>query len=70
MARKTVRLWWPIWSGKASVFGRSAASLYPTGVYGYPSEASREKGENLLDAISRDLAEKICSKDLWALPWH
>lgn len=49
---------------------RSSASHSSTGVYGYPSAASREKGEQLLSAISRDLAEKICRKELWSLPWR
>ncbi|MBT1516476.1 creatininase family protein [Bradyrhizobium sp. SRL28] len=56
--------------GKGVYRWRSLASQSSTGVYGYPSAASREKGEKLLDAISRDLAEKICSKELWALPWR
>ena len=38
---------------------RSLQSQSSAGVVGYPSAASREKGERLLEAISRDLAEKI-----------
>jgi creatinine amidohydrolase len=49
---------------------RSLESQSSAGVVGYPSAASREKGERLIEAISRDLAAKICNKDLWALPWR
>ncbi|MCK1730973.1 creatininase family protein, partial [Bradyrhizobium sp. 142] len=56
--------------GKGIYLWRSLASESSNGVYGYPSAASREKGERLLDVISHDLAEKICSKELWALPWR
>src|SRR5262249_39110529 len=49
---------------------RSLQSQSSAGVGGYPSAASREKGERLLEAISRDLAEKICNSELWALPWR
>ncbi|MDH2356518.1 creatininase family protein [Bradyrhizobium sp. SSUT112] len=56
--------------GKGVYRWRSLASECSTGVYGYPSAASCEKGEKLLAAISCDLAEKICSKELWAQPWR
>ncbi|MCS3765871.1 MULTISPECIES: creatininase family protein [Bradyrhizobium] len=56
--------------GNGIYLWRSLASLASTGAYGYPSVASREKGEKLLEAISRDVAEKICNKELWALPWR
>lgn len=56
--------------GKGVYRWRSLASQCSNGVYGYPSAATREKGEKLLDAISRDLAEKICRKELWAMPWR
>ena len=49
---------------------RSLASRSSAGVIGYPSAASPEKGEKLLAAISRDLADKICNKELWTLPWR
>jgi creatinine amidohydrolase len=49
---------------------RSLASRSSAGVIGYPSAATPEKGEKLLAAISRDLADKICNKELWALPWR
>jgi creatinine amidohydrolase len=48
---------------------RSLASRSSAGVIGYPSAASAAKGEKLLAAITRDIAEKLCSKDLWTLPW-
>ena len=56
--------------GKGVYRWRSLESRSPAGVYGYPSAASPEKGEKLLDAISHDLAKKICSKELWSLPWR
>jgi creatinine amidohydrolase len=49
---------------------RSLQSQSSAGVVGYPSAASRAKGEKLLEAISRDLAAKITNKELWALPWR
>ncbi len=49
---------------------RSLASRSSAGVIGYPSAATPEKGEKLLAAISRDLADKICNKELWSLPWR
>jgi creatinine amidohydrolase len=49
---------------------RSLASRSSAGVIGYPSAATPEKGEMLLAAISRDLADKICNKELWTLPWR
>lgn len=49
---------------------RSLASRSSAGVIGYPSAATPEKGERLLAAISRDLADKICNKELWTLPWR
>src|SRR5216683_958182 len=49
---------------------RSLVSRSSAGVIGYPSAASAEKGEKLLAAISRDLADKLCNKELWSLPWR
>nr|WP_283812820.1 creatininase family protein [Bradyrhizobium cytisi] len=45
--------------GKGVYRWRSSASQCSTGIYGYPSAASREKGEKLFDAISRDLREDL-----------
>jgi len=49
---------------------RSLASRSSAGVIVYPGAATPEKGEKLLAAISRDLADKICNKELWTLPWR
>jgi creatinine amidohydrolase len=49
---------------------RSLASRSSAGVIGYPSVASAAKGKKLLAAITRDLAGKLCNKDLWTLPWR
>src|SRR5260221_7321439 len=49
---------------------RSLVSRSSAGVIGYPSAASAEKGEKLLAAISRDLADKLCNKELRTLPWR
>jgi creatinine amidohydrolase/Fe(II)-dependent formamide hydrolase-like protein len=38
-------------------------------VVGNPEAASREKGERLFEAISRALAAKLASEELWNLPW-
>ncbi len=48
---------------------RSIGSRSGSGVIGNPEAATREKGEALLDAISTTLADKLCSPELWALPW-
>ncbi len=49
---------------------RSLESRSSAGVIGYPSAASPEKGEKLLEAITRDLTAKICNKELWTLAWR
>jgi len=38
-------------------------------VIGNPEAATREKGERSFDAISTAVADKLCDKDLWDLPW-
>lgn len=48
---------------------RSIGSRSSSGVMGNPEAASAEKGERLFDAISTALANKLCNKDLWELPW-
>jgi len=48
---------------------RSIGSRSASGVMGNPEAASAEKGERLFDAISTALANKLCNKDLWELPW-
>ena len=48
---------------------RSIGSRSASGVIGNPEAASREKGERLFDAISTAIADKLCDKDLWDLPW-
>ena len=48
---------------------RSVGSRSSSGVIGNPEAASAEKGERLFDAISTALANKLCNKDLWELPW-
>jgi creatinine amidohydrolase len=48
---------------------RSIGSRSGSGVIGNPEAATREKGERLFDAISTAVADKLCDKDLWDLPW-
>jgi creatinine amidohydrolase len=48
---------------------RSIGSRSASGVLGNPEAATPEKGVALLDAISSTLAEKLCNRDLWDLPW-
>jgi creatinine amidohydrolase len=48
---------------------RAIGARSASGVIGNPEAASREKGERLFDAISDALAEKLCSAELWRLPW-
>jgi creatinine amidohydrolase len=48
---------------------RSVGSRSASGVLGNPEAATREKGERLFDAISTAIADKLCDKDLWDLPW-
>jgi creatinine amidohydrolase len=49
---------------------RAIGSRSASGVIGNPEAASKEKGERLFDAISDSLAEKLCTAELWQLPWH
>ncbi len=49
---------------------RSIGSRSASGVLGNPEAATREKGERLLAAISRTLAEKLTKPELWSLPWE
>ncbi|MEA2776242.1 MAG: creatinine amidohydrolase, partial [Acetobacteraceae bacterium] len=48
---------------------RSIGSRSGSGVIGNPDAATAEKGEALFDAISSTLAEKLCNRELWELPW-
>jgi creatinine amidohydrolase len=48
---------------------RSIGSRSASGVIGNPEAATRDKGERLFDAISTAVADKLCDKDLWDLPW-
>ncbi|HSU06549.1 MAG TPA: creatininase family protein [Acetobacteraceae bacterium] len=49
---------------------RTIAARSTSGVIGNPEAANPAKGERLLEAISDTLAEKLCSKELWELPWQ
>jgi creatinine amidohydrolase len=49
---------------------RSLVSRSSAGVIGFPSAASPEKGERLIDAIAKEIAGKIGNKEVWALPWR
>ena len=49
---------------------QSLASRSSAGVIGFPSAASPEKGERLIEAIAEDIAGKLTNKDFWALPWR
>jgi creatinine amidohydrolase len=49
---------------------RSIGSRSASGVIGNPEAATRDKGERLFDAISTAVADKLCDKDLWDLPWN
>ena len=48
---------------------RSIGSRSETGSLGNPAAATAEKGEKLFEAISDVLADKLCNKELWDLPW-
>jgi creatinine amidohydrolase len=49
---------------------QSLASRSSAGVIGFPSAASREKGERLLAAIAEEIARKLANKELWSLAWR
>jgi len=48
---------------------RTIGARSSSGVIGNPEAASAEKGERLFDAISTALADKLCNRELWELPW-
>ncbi len=48
---------------------RNIGSRSASGVIGNPEAASAEKGERLFDAISTALADKLCNREMWDLPW-
>lgn len=48
---------------------RAIGARSSSGVIGNPEAATVEKGERLLDAISDALAQKLCNRELWGLPW-
>ena len=48
---------------------RSIGSRSGSGVIGNPEAATADKGERLFDAISSALADKLCNRELWELPW-
>jgi creatinine amidohydrolase len=48
---------------------RSVGSRSGSGVIGNPEAATADKGERLFDAISSALADKLCNRELWELPW-
>ena len=49
---------------------RTIGARSSSGVIGNPEAATAEKGERLFEAISAALAEKLCNKELWDLPWQ
>ncbi len=49
---------------------RSVGSRTSSGALGNPQAATAEKGERLFEAISDSLADKLCNRDLWELPWN
>jgi creatinine amidohydrolase len=49
---------------------RTIGARSSSGVIGNPEAATAEKGERLFEAISGALAEKLCNKELWDLPWQ
>lgn len=48
---------------------RSIGSRSASGVIGNPEAATAEKGELLFEAIATALADKLCNRALWELPW-
>jgi creatinine amidohydrolase len=48
---------------------RTIASRSGSGVIGNPEAASAEKGERLFEAIADAIAEKLCNREMWELPW-
>ncbi len=49
---------------------RTIAARSSSGVIGNPEAASAAKGERLFEAISDALAARLCSRELWDLPWR
>jgi creatinine amidohydrolase len=49
---------------------RTIGARSSSGVIGNPEAATAEKGERLFEAIAAALAEKLCNKELWRLPWQ
>lgn len=49
---------------------RSVGSRTSSGAMGNPEAATADKGERLFEAISDSLADKLCNRDLWELPWN
>lgn len=49
---------------------RTIASRSGSGVVGNPEVATPEKGERLFEAITDSLAQKLCTAELWQLPWQ
>ena len=54
----------------ASIAGARSAARSSSGVIGNPEAATAEKGERLFEAIASSVAEKLCNKELWDLPWQ
>jgi creatinine amidohydrolase len=49
---------------------RTIGARSASGVIGNPEAATAEKGERLFEAIASSVAEKLCNKELWELPWQ
>jgi creatinine amidohydrolase len=49
---------------------RTIGARSSSGVIGNPEAATAEKGERLFEAIASSVAEKLCNKELWELPWQ
>jgi creatinine amidohydrolase len=49
---------------------QSLAARSSAGVIGFPSAATREKGERLIAAIAEEIAKKLTNKEFWALPYR
>ena len=68
--RRTARLMSPTLVGGGVYRWRTIGARSSSGVIGNPEAATAEKGERLFEAISGALAEKLCNKELWQLPWQ
>jgi creatinine amidohydrolase len=49
---------------------QSVAARSSAGVIGFPSAASKEKGERLIAAIADEIAAKLTNKEFWNLPYR